>query len=124
MPMVEDAIIVLAFLLGLFILLYSRERKGNVQLQLQLTGVLSKKQSMSAKYGRMSEQFMPFLDSYPYDRQNFRFIGSPVDGVQFEKDRIIFVEFKAGGHPIANVQKEVKELIEKGRVEFREFRME
>ncbi len=123
MEFLENIAIILLFLLGMFVILYSRVRKENERLYSQMSGLISKKHSLSAKYGRMTEQFMPFLEDYPYAPQGFRFIGSPVDGVQFEKDRIIFVEFKAGGHPMASVQKEVKELIEKGKVEFKEFRM-
>ena len=40
------------------------------------------KQSLAVKYGKMSEQFMPFLKDYPYEPQNFRFLGTPVDGMR------------------------------------------
>ncbi len=123
MALLENVLIVIFFLLLIFIVLYTRQRKQNSQLVLQLGDLISKKQSLSTKYGRMTEQFMPFMENYPYEPQNFRFIGSPIDGVQFEKDKIILVEFKAGGHPLTNVQKDVKELVNKGKVEFKEFRI-
>ncbi|MBI2076401.1 MAG: endonuclease [Candidatus Aenigmarchaeota archaeon] len=123
MALLENVLILLLFLLGLFALLYARLQKKNKELEFQLDGMISKKQSLSTKYGRMTEQFMPFLGTYPYDKQNFRFIGSPIDGVQFEKDKIIFVEFKAGDHQISVSQKAVKELVDKGKVKFEEFRI-
>lgn len=119
----EEIIVALLLLLLIFISLYVKQRKQNSQLLLQLQELISKKQSLSTKYGRMTEQFFPFLENYPYNPESFRFIGSPIDGVQFEKDKIVFVEFKVGNHAITNVQKEIKNLVEKGKVEFEEFRI-
>ena len=123
MAVLENVLILLLFLLGLFALLYARLQKKNKELEFQLSGLISKKQSLSTKYGRMTEQFMPFMENYPYEPQNFRFIGNPIDGIQFEKDKIIFVEFKAGEHQISVSQKAVKELVDKGKVKFEEFRI-
>jgi predicted Holliday junction resolvase-like endonuclease len=81
------------------------------------------KRSMSGKYGRMTEQFLPFLKGYPYDEQNFRFIGSPIDGVQFENDKIVMVEFKTGDSRLTEKQRRIRELVERKRVEFEEIRM-
>lgn len=81
------------------------------------------KQSQSVKYGQMSEQFMPFLKDYPYDSQEFKFIGKPIDGIQFEPDKIIFIEFKTNKSRMSDKQFNIKEIIEKGNVEFKELRM-
>ncbi len=123
MELPENVLAAAAFIFLAVILFYKRSRKRNTELEFQINDLISRKQSLSTKYGRMTEQFMPFLDSYPYDKQNFRFIGSPIDGVQFEKDKIVFVEFKAGDHQISLSQKSVKNLVDSGKVEFREFRI-
>lgn len=81
------------------------------------------KQSLAVKYGKMSEQFFPFMKDYPYSTENFRFLGTPIDGVQFEKDRVVFVEFKAGSSGLSARQKEIKELVERKKVEFEEVRI-
>ncbi|MEK7061927.1 MAG: Holliday junction resolvase-like protein [Patescibacteria group bacterium] len=81
------------------------------------------KKSLSSKYGKMSEQFMPFLRLFPYNSQNFRFLGSPVDGVQFENDKIIFMEFKSAGSGLSPRQKEIKHLIANKQIYFEEFRI-
>ena len=93
----------------------------NYVLKAEVEDILSKKQSLSTKYGRMTEQFLPFLSQYPYNEQNFRFLGSPIDGVQFEKDKIVFVEFKAADSKLSQKQKEIRDLIEKNQVFFKEF---
>ena len=86
--------------------------------------LVSRKQSLSTKYGRMSEQFMPFLEDYPYDSNRFRFLGDPIDGVQFNDEEIIFMEFKTSSSRMSRRQKEIRDLVEKGKVKFEEFRME
>jgi len=82
-----------------------------------------KNRSLSSTYGRITEQFAPFLTSYPYDPANFRFIGSPIDGIQFNDDWIIFVEVKSSKSKLSEREKKIKNLIEKGRVKWMEFRI-
>lgn len=106
----------------LFVAVYFLIR-SNIRLRKSLSEVLSKKQSLSTKYGLMTEQFMPFLDMYPYDANSFRFLGNPVDGVQFNPDGVVFVEFKAGSSELTKQQKEVKRQVEEGKVCFKEFRI-
>lgn len=79
------------------------------------------KRSLSTTYGRITEQWFPLLKSYPYDPQDFRFLGSPVDGVQFEEDAIVFVEFKANKSRLSEKQRRIKKLIEEGHVYWEEF---
>ena len=81
------------------------------------------KQSQSVKYGQMTEQFMPFLKNYPYDPQEFKGIYKPIDGIQFEEDKIIFVEFKTNKSRMSDKQKNIKQLIENGKVFFEEIRI-
>ena len=111
-----EYIMILAFLLVIMIFLYRRAQK-------ELKDLKFSKQSLSSKYGKMTEQFMPLLKDYPYDPQNFRFLGSPVDGVQFSDDEITFVEFKSSNSVLSKKQKAIRELIEKGKVRFKEMRL-
>ncbi len=79
--------------------------------------------SLSSRFGKMAEQFMPLLESYPYDKRNFRFIGNPIDGIQFEKDRIVLVEFKTSGSKLSATQKRIRDLVSRGKVYFEEIRI-
>ena len=72
----------------------------------------------------MTEQFLPFLDDYPYDPQDFRFLGTPIDGVQFEDDKVVLTEFKTAGSQLSVRQKSIRRLVEEGKVEFEEHRIE
>ena len=115
--------ILLAVVLVLFILL-ALVMRWNLRLRLKLAQTLSSKQSLSTKYGKMSEQFMPFLKTYPYDEGNFRFLGSPVDGVQFNDDGVVFIEFKSSTSRMSPKQRHIKELVEEKKVTFEEIRIE
>lgn len=78
--------------------------------------------SLSTTYGQITEQWFPLMETYPYDPQHFRFLGSPIDGVQFEEDRIVFVEFKTNRARLSKRQQHLRDLIEAGEVYWEEFR--
>ncbi|MFC1651653.1 Holliday junction resolvase-like protein [Patescibacteria group bacterium] len=107
------AILVIAFLIYLIVKLKEKNNE-----------LISRKQSLSTKYGKMSEQFMPFIEDYPYNSERFRFMGDPIDGVQFEDDKVIFMEFKTSNSRMSRRQREIRDMIKKGRVKFEEFRIE
>lgn len=109
-------ILILILLVILFAFLYLQARRKLFDLKFQ-------KKSLSSKYGKMTEQFLPFLKEYPHDPQNFRFIGSPVDGIQFGDDKITFVEFKMANSKLTEKQKKIKELVERKKVNFEEYRL-
>ena len=88
----------------------------------QLSDADFQQRSLSTTYGKITEQWFPLMEQYPYDPQGFRFLGSPIDGVQFEEDRIVFVEFKANRSQLAKNQRHFRELVEAGEVYFEEFR--
>lgn len=81
------------------------------------------KASQSVKYGQLTEQWIPFSDKFPYNPQNFRFIGKPIDGLAFEDDKIVFVEFKTATSSLSEVQKKVRSLVENKKVEWFELKI-
>jgi predicted Holliday junction resolvase-like endonuclease len=106
-----------AFLLLLVCALAARVRT----LSARIDEEVSRQRSLSTTYGRISEQWFPLLKSYPYDPQDFRFLGSPVDGVQFNEDSVVFIEFKANKSRLSTKQKHIKKLVEEGHVYWEEF---
>ena len=105
-------------LLFVLLLYYKRRADG---LADQLAEAKFRGKSLSTVYGQINEQWFPLMEAYPYDSQFFRFLGSPVDGVQFEEDRIIFCEFKTNTSSLSPVQKRIKQLVESNRVYWEEF---
>jgi predicted Holliday junction resolvase-like endonuclease len=88
-----------------------------------LEEVSFRKRSQSSKYGNLREQLLPLADSFPWDPSNFRFLGSPIDGVQFEDDRIILVEFKAANSQLSQLQRHIRDLVSNGNVGFEVIRI-
>ncbi len=115
--------LLLALTLALFIA-FGLLLRAHMKLKVKLMETLSRKQSLSTKYGRMTEQFMPFLKEYPYDENSFRFLGTPIDGVQFNENGIVFVEFKTSNSRMSPSQKHIKGLIDDKKVKFEEIRMD
>jgi predicted Holliday junction resolvase-like endonuclease len=86
-----------------------------------LTEERTRQRSISASYGRITEQWFPLMEKYPYDSANFRFLGTPIDGVQFEEDKIVFVEFKSHKAELSTQQRRLKQMIQAGKVTWEEF---
>jgi len=113
--MFEIITLILFMIVLVLIALYVKSLKKIRELEFEKSSIL-------VKHGKAIEQFFPFLENYPYNKNNFRFIGSPIDGIQFENDKIIFIEFKTRNSKLSKNQKRIKEIIEKKNVYFEEFR--
>ena len=106
----------------LFLLLrYSRQKLA--EKSVSIAELDKQKRSQSIRYGKLTEQFMPFLESYPYDPHDFRFLGTPIDGVQFTEDAVVLIEFKAAGSQLSQRQRTIKRMVEAGTVRFEVHRV-
>ncbi len=110
-------IVILVVVLGIVLFLFFEARS-------RLAALSFSKASQSVKYGQLAEQWIPFSAKFPYNSQNFRFIGKPIDGICFEDDKVVFVEFKTNKSSLNESQKKVRDLVERKRVEWLEFRVD
>lgn len=115
-----EIILILLIVFLLIITAYFFEQ--NRSLNLKLEQLAFAKSSQSVKYGKMSEQFIPFSNQFPFDPNRFRFLGSPIDGVAFEEEKIVFCEFKTNTSQLSEKQKKIKKLVEDRKVEWLEFK--
>ena len=99
------------------IIKYKGERK------VEYDKLLGQKKSSEVRVGKIGENMAPFLNGWPYDPNNFRFLGSPIDGIQFNEDELIFIEIKTGKSALSKKQKWIKQLIKDGKVGFATFRI-
>ncbi len=67
------------------------------------------------------KDYQEIMKYYPFNQENFRFIGSPVDGLQFEDDQILFVLFTKEYVPLTIEQNHIKTLLQNGKVKWFEF---
>jgi len=110
-------ILVLLVTIALAIFFYRRA----AALGEQLSSLKFSKSSQSVRYGKMTEQWIPFAEKFPHPSEQFRFIGSPIDGIVFADDEIVFCEFKSGTSKLNDRQKLIKELVKGKKVEWMEF---
>ena len=59
--------------------------------------------------------------TYQYSKQNFRCIDTPVYGIQFEYDQILFVIFKHENEQLTSIQRKIKQLVKTGKVHWFEY---
>ena len=117
-------IIVLSLTLALalyVITLFFRHFEGQ---RSQINELRSQVHRVATTHGMIAEQFLPLVASYPWDPKNFKFLGSPVDGIAFESDQVVIVEFKTAGSQMSRQQRNIQKLVEEGKVFFREIRLE
>jgi predicted Holliday junction resolvase-like endonuclease len=80
--------------------------------------------------GKVHEQLIPYFPGFPYNPKDVRFLGSPVDLVVFDGlaagnvERVIFVEVKTGGAVLTTRERQVRDAVKAGRVEWAELRRE
>ena len=116
-------IVALAIALIFISFFLSRLSKKVSDLTSKLSEERSRRQSQSTRYGQLSEQFMPLLEDYPGDPKEFRFLGSPIDGVGFEEDRILLTEFKVASSQLTTRQRRIRDMVKDNKVEFVEVRI-
>lgn len=79
--------------------------------------------------GKTLEKLIPFLEKFPYNPHDLRWLGDPIDFVIFDgyskksPEQIVFCEVKSGESNLSKVQNEIKELVEKKKVKWFEFRI-
>ncbi|NMA44416.1 MAG: endonuclease [Candidatus Diapherotrites archaeon] len=109
--------------LVLLVIIFFLYKKIN-SLNVELSNVNFLKKSQSVKYGQLTEQWIPFSEKFPFSPSSFKFLGQPIDGVVFDDEKIVFVEFKTNKSRLNDSQKKIKKLVEDKKVEWLEFRVE
>jgi predicted Holliday junction resolvase-like endonuclease len=85
--------------------------------------------SLAVTAGKVHEQLLPYLPDFPYNPKDVRFLGSPVDLVIFDGlaegqvRRIVFIEVKTGAASLSERERDIREVIQDGEVEWAELRV-
>jgi predicted Holliday junction resolvase-like endonuclease len=119
--------ILIAFFLGNKIGKFNRDKYWNEQIPLQRKEAIARSRSVLG--GQFSEQLAPYLPGFPFNPNEVRFIGKPVDFIVFKgmdnKDinEVVFVEVKSGDSKLSYQEKKLKDAIENKKVSWHEYRI-
>jgi predicted Holliday junction resolvase-like endonuclease len=117
------AIIICIFFI-LWLWFKQHKEKGKAEkFKTKYEKTLFHRKSSEVRLGKIGENLAPFVEGWPWDPKNFRFLGNPLDGVQFNEDEIIFVEIKTGGARLSKSQKHFRDLVREGKVSFVTFKI-
>ncbi len=79
--------------------------------------------------GKIYEQLVPFADGFPFNPQDARFLGSPIDYIIFdglddgELREVVLAEVKSGNAKLSAREAMIREAVQEGRVRFIEMRV-
>jgi len=133
-----DIILIIAliiFLIGIIIAFWIGSKIGEVkkhrEWEGQVDGIRNDaiNRSRAVLGGQFSEQLAPYLPDFKYNPMDCRFIGKPVDMIVFngisdgELKDVVFLEIKSGDSKLNNHQKDLKRVIESGKVKWDEYRI-
>ncbi|MEK6903189.1 MAG: Holliday junction resolvase-like protein [Nanoarchaeota archaeon] len=110
-------------LFALLMLLFYFYRRLSL-VQGQLAQLQFEHRSQSVKHGQHWEQFVPFMHNFNdvANKDNFTFIGMPIDGICFDDDAVKFIEIKTGKGSLNKRQQQVKDHIAEKRVQWIELK--
>lgn len=89
----------------------------------------SLKRSKEVRIGMAEENMVAYHKDFPYDAGDVRPLGSPIDGlifagnVQGEIEEVILFEVKTGNSRLSKTQRQIKNIVEAGKVKWLEFRV-
>jgi len=112
-------------LINIFVIIFIvhyKNKKIN-ELNKSYQKLLNQKKSSEIKLGQISEQIAPFLQNFPYDPKNVKFLGQPIDLISFEDDKVVFIEIKTGNSQLSEKQRQIKQLINNKKIFWEEFRI-
>lgn len=90
----------------------------------QYAKLFNQKKSSEVRTGQIAETMASFLADYPFPPETGSFLGRPIDMIHFLEDKIVLVEIKSGKSQLSSKQRQIKKLIEDGKVEFVIYRVE
>jgi predicted Holliday junction resolvase-like endonuclease len=87
------------------------------------------RRSAAVVSGKVTEHLAPYMDGFPYNPKDARFLGTPVDLIVFDgmdEDalrEIVFLEVKSGASSLSTRERRVRDAVMARRVAWREFRV-
>lgn len=121
------AAIVLAYKIGIQLGKYQQNKYWESEIPNHRKDAIQRSRAVLG--GQFSEQLAPYLPNFPYNPNECRFIGKPIDLIVFKGmdnkniEEIKFIEIKSGNSQLSNTEKQIKEAIKNKKVSWEEYRI-
>ena len=94
----------------LFLYPHLKSRQAGLE-RVKPVAELVRNRSLSTPDSEITEHFLPPVNAYSCNPNSLSFLGSPINGADFEKGRIDIVESKSAESKLPRRQKRMRELI-------------
>ena len=87
------------------------------------------KRSSAVLLGKSIEKLVPISKDIEFDPRDMKWLGDPVDYIVFDglskndTKQVVFLEIKTGSSDLSKRQKQIKKLIEKKKVKWKEIKI-
>ena len=88
------------------------------EVETKLSQKISGERSEQVRIGFLAESTIPFNSEFKHNPKNLRPLFQPIDYICFNEDEIVFIEIKSGSSRLSEKQRNIKKLIENGKVRF------
>ena len=84
--------------------------------------------SQSTLIGKITEHFIPYLPDFPYNPQDARFLGAPIDFIVFdglsegEIKEVVLVEVKTNKGSLSKRERQIRDIVNQGHVKWTQIR--
>ncbi len=84
--------------------------------------------SRSTLTGKITEHFIPYLPDFPYNPQDARFMGAPIDFIVFdgmsegELREVVLVEIKTNKGSLSKRERQLRDVVNEGRVKWTQIK--
>jgi len=92
-----------------------------IPLKTKVTKLTTQNEALRTIKNKDTKRLDPSTIPYPYSAENFRFIGGPIDGIQFEDEHIVFIAFKTPKSRLSPQQERIKQLVKNKKLDWFEY---
>ncbi|HLC59520.1 MAG TPA: Holliday junction resolvase-like protein [archaeon] len=137
--MIDLTVLIIVSLIGVIFYLVYKNKEWSIKFEQRVKEWLEKEErniredaiarSARTLSGKTLERLIPFLEKFKHDPHDVKWLGDPIDLVVFDgyskgdPKKITFLEVKSGDSKLSTNQKKIKELVDKKKVEWEEFRI-
>lgn len=119
--------IIVGYIIGKLLTTHQLNKEWEQKIPEQRADAINR--SRASLGGKFSENLSPYFPDFPFHPTEMRWLGSPVDYIVFKGmdndqiEELIFLEIKSGKSVLTAREKQLKRLVEEGKVSWKEYRM-